>query len=239
MGAKAQLASSAANGGSFESGFLSGALSSAVSSVAGAALSPLSKPLRDVGMVAVGGLTGGLGSVIGGGGFWEGFRQGIITSGLNHVMHAGLEGIAGTKVVDEDRHWIRDGNGKIIGIEVDGVKRNLTKSELERIGHLEIAYQDALVEANDKVNAYSQSTGTNWSMTGGIAGGAIGAGFSIYSSAGTLSVPMTAAGAGLGAWWAYNAGTLWGRWTAPNYAKMAYNAYQKNVNDLLWSMNSK
>ena len=44
-------------------------------------------------MVAVGGLTGGLGSVIGGGGFWEGFRQGIITSGLNHVMHAGLEGI--------------------------------------------------------------------------------------------------------------------------------------------------
>ena len=34
-----------------------------------------------------GGLSGGISSTIAGGNFWDGFRQGIITSGLNHVAH--------------------------------------------------------------------------------------------------------------------------------------------------------
>ena len=38
-------------------------------------------------MIAGGGLSGGLSSTIAGGNFWQGFRQGIITSGLNHVSH--------------------------------------------------------------------------------------------------------------------------------------------------------
>ena len=119
MGAKAQLASSAANGGSFESGFVSGALSSAISSAAGAAFggpsTALGKSLRDVGMVGVGGLTGGLGSVIGGGSFWSGVRQGIITSGLNHVMHAGLEGIMSGGGGNEPSKAYQDGADKVLG----------------------------------------------------------------------------------------------------------------------------
>jgi hypothetical protein len=76
-----------------------------VSSAAGAALSPLSKPLQDVGMVGVGGLTGGLGSVIGGGSFWSGVRQGIITSGLNHVLHQGVAGImSGGEIESSDTY---------------------------------------------------------------------------------------------------------------------------------------
>jgi len=39
-------------------------------------------------MIASGGLSGGLSSSIAGGSFADGFRQGIITSGLNHAMHA-------------------------------------------------------------------------------------------------------------------------------------------------------
>ena len=39
-------------------------------------------------MIAAGGLSGGLSSSIAGGNFWDGVRQGLITSGLNHAMHA-------------------------------------------------------------------------------------------------------------------------------------------------------
>ena len=38
-------------------------------------------------MIATGGLSGGISATIAGGNFWDGFRQGIITSGLNHVAH--------------------------------------------------------------------------------------------------------------------------------------------------------
>ena len=39
-------------------------------------------------MIAAGGLSGGLSSTIAGGKFIDGFRQGVITSGLNHVAHS-------------------------------------------------------------------------------------------------------------------------------------------------------
>jgi len=38
-------------------------------------------------MITSGGLSGGISSTIAGGNFWAGARQGIITSGLNHVGH--------------------------------------------------------------------------------------------------------------------------------------------------------
>lgn len=38
-------------------------------------------------VIASGGLTGGLASVMAGGNFWDGMRQGLITTGLNHLMH--------------------------------------------------------------------------------------------------------------------------------------------------------
>ncbi|MGN7864118.1 hypothetical protein [Chryseobacterium sp. 22458] len=45
-------------------------------------------------MLTMGGLSGGISSTIAGGNFWDGFRQGIITSGLNHLGHLG-----GNKIV--------------------------------------------------------------------------------------------------------------------------------------------
>lgn len=41
-------------------------------------------------MIASGGLSGGISSSIAGGNFWDGARQGIITSGLNHLAHNGV-----------------------------------------------------------------------------------------------------------------------------------------------------
>ena len=44
-------------------------------------------------MIASSGLSGGISSTIAGGDFWKGMRQGLITSGLNHVLHMGLDGL--------------------------------------------------------------------------------------------------------------------------------------------------
>lgn len=93
--------------GNFGSGFLSGAISSVVSSGIQALGTNFTKSgaLQDVNrnyisknsfgsgdlikaiMITSGGLSGGISSSIAGGNFWQGFRQGIITSGLNHVAH--------------------------------------------------------------------------------------------------------------------------------------------------------
>lgn len=70
-----------AQGGNPISGFVSGATSSLVGSftthLGGGATAT----------IFGGGLTGGIGAAITGGNFWQGMQQGLITTGLNHVMH--------------------------------------------------------------------------------------------------------------------------------------------------------
>jgi hypothetical protein len=64
-------------------------------------------------MIASGGLSGGLSSSIAGGNFWDGVKQGLITSGLNHLAHeafGGKDPFAGCKAEAK-----KDENGKIIG----------------------------------------------------------------------------------------------------------------------------
>lgn len=94
------------NGGKPGAGFLSGALSSAVGSLTGGPISKMSKPLRGVSSIVIGGLTGGIGARIAGGKFTDGFRQGAITSGLNHGIHAGYFGknIAMASITGRLRH---------------------------------------------------------------------------------------------------------------------------------------
>ena len=93
----------AIEGGGFESGFASGVVSSIVASgvqkwgdinFASKAqkLDGIGKYLRQDVLqaiqVASGGLSGGISSTIAGGNFWAGVKQGVITSGLNHVAHS-------------------------------------------------------------------------------------------------------------------------------------------------------
>ncbi|MEI3789859.1 MULTISPECIES: RHS repeat domain-containing protein [unclassified Chryseobacterium] len=93
--------------GNFGSGFLSGAVSSIISSGIQALGTNFTRSgaMQDANrnyismnsfgksdlikavMVVSGGLSGGISSTIAGGNFWQGFRQGLITSGLNHVEH--------------------------------------------------------------------------------------------------------------------------------------------------------
>lgn len=60
------------------------------------------------GMIGVGALSGGVGSSLSGGDFWSGFRQGLLTSGLNHAAHAGLigENIAAALYSGRFRHLL-------------------------------------------------------------------------------------------------------------------------------------
>ncbi|WP_415060178.1 RHS repeat domain-containing protein [Flavobacterium sp.] len=81
-------------GGEFGSGFASGVVSSLISSVIQARVDSKNFATNNPGlfkaiMIASGGLSGGLSSTIAGGKFVDGFRQGVITSGLNHALHGG------------------------------------------------------------------------------------------------------------------------------------------------------
>jgi hypothetical protein len=75
------------SGANFNSGFLSGAFSSLVASGLGG-LRIKSRFWKTFATVGSGGLAGGVGSRIAGGGFWNGFGMGLISSGLNHAAHA-------------------------------------------------------------------------------------------------------------------------------------------------------
>ena len=81
-----------------DSAFLSGAISSIVASgmqgLGGMGNFGNNNPdLLKAIMITTGGLSGGISAIIAGGKFWDGFRQGIITSGLNHVAHLTAAGI--------------------------------------------------------------------------------------------------------------------------------------------------
>jgi len=102
---------SAIDGGKFGSGALSGAISSLMSSslqalgtdfgatkAAGRTIyNSFGKDLMKATMIVTGGLSGGISAAIAGGNFWDGFRQGIISAGLNHVAHLTALGIEDLK----------------------------------------------------------------------------------------------------------------------------------------------
>ncbi|MFC4686125.1 RHS repeat-associated core domain-containing protein [Epilithonimonas pallida] len=110
--------------GSINSGFLSGAISSlvasgveALGSTAGAInkagkytdLASRNPTLIKALMITAGGLSGGISATIVGGKFMEGFRQGIITAGLNHAFHAFIYGSEeADTATKEDRDKFKD-----------------------------------------------------------------------------------------------------------------------------------
>ncbi len=82
------MGQSGMSGGSAKAGFLSGAFGSIMSFGAGHALKGAKQFWRNAGMITAGGLSGGVGSRLAGGNFWEGVRNGLISSTLNHVAHS-------------------------------------------------------------------------------------------------------------------------------------------------------
>lgn len=114
--------------GNLGSGFLSGAISSIVASgiqglgTVGGALSTAGEytnlasrnpSLLKAIMVVAGGLSGGISSSIAGGKFMDGFRQGIITSGLNHALHDFIEGsVKADTATKDDRDRYKETKNK-------------------------------------------------------------------------------------------------------------------------------
>ena len=100
---------SMATGGEFGSGFLAGSLGS----LAGTATSGLTQGMQSgfaKGAITIGSgaLSGGIGSRIGGGSFWDGARNGAISAGLNHGIHSGAfgKGLMMAAITGRTRHLL-------------------------------------------------------------------------------------------------------------------------------------
>ncbi|WP_353119083.1 hypothetical protein [Myroides odoratus] len=89
-------------------------------------------------MIAGGGLSGGISSTIAGGDFWQGMRQGLITSGLNHVMHMGVDEIKERSLVNNalTREGLNpdDASGVTTGAEAKTFMERLFPL-LSKLGH--------------------------------------------------------------------------------------------------------
>ena len=81
------------SGGTYGQGFLSGAIGSGIASGAGALLKNAGGFIQAAGMTSAAAVSGGIGAEIAGGNFWDGFRNGAISGGLNHAAHAIQTGI--------------------------------------------------------------------------------------------------------------------------------------------------
>ncbi|MGI9526812.1 MAG: hypothetical protein ACR2MS_06865 [Weeksellaceae bacterium] len=75
------------DGGSYQQGFFSGGGGSIVSSVVSGLVVSNVPGMRGISTVAAGGISAGIISKATGGTFWQGFRMGAITAGMNHVKH--------------------------------------------------------------------------------------------------------------------------------------------------------
>ena len=94
------------NGGDFAHGFVSGAASSLVATGMGSLTQGMDKLGQAIGTIGGGAFAGGVGASIAGGDFWDGFRNGAISAGLNHAVHAGVfgKGLAIAAVTGRTRH---------------------------------------------------------------------------------------------------------------------------------------
>ncbi|MCE2935794.1 MAG: DUF6443 domain-containing protein [Cyclobacteriaceae bacterium] len=109
----------AATGGDFGSGFLSGAVGSLASTGSGKLLPKSTSNLgKALGTIGTGSITGGITSSISGGNFWDGFRNGAISSSLNHAIHVGAlgKGLMMASITGRTRHLFGPD-----GVQVGGV----------------------------------------------------------------------------------------------------------------------
>ncbi|MFL0121805.1 hypothetical protein V2611_08395 [Tenacibaculum maritimum] len=104
---------SVAMGGDYFSGFAAGAVGSAIGHYTklGLEKAGANNFWKASGIITAGSLSGGVGSFVSGGKFWDGFRNGAISSSLNHVAHMIQESAKSKKIVknakkqDKSKKW--------------------------------------------------------------------------------------------------------------------------------------
>ncbi len=122
---------SSASGSTYMQGFLSGAIGSLVAAGAAGLLQNASAGIKTIGIVGSGGISGGIGAEIAGGDFWDGFRNGAISSGLNHLAHS-LSDVNPTRLKErilkdgrltlkEANQWYRHGGGKPLTVDASKI----------------------------------------------------------------------------------------------------------------------
>lgn len=157
-------------GGSFASGFASGAISSMVSSSMGfigrsggywndncswSTFGSRNSGLLKAITITSGGLSGGIGSTIAGGNFWSGVRQGLITTGLNHMAHAVAQKI---HINSNANEWLKNGGyeaNEYIGEMDQGIRGDYIKQMRQNVIPLDILYDDA---GNPELKYYNSLT---------------------------------------------------------------------------------
>ena len=87
--------------------------------------------VKAVGTTLIGGLSGGVGSRLAGGKFWDGFRNGAISAGLNHAAHS-LQQVNparlkrkiladGRLTLREANKWYRHGRGEALTVDASKI----------------------------------------------------------------------------------------------------------------------
>ncbi len=88
------------------------------------------KDLFHATVIASGGLSGGVGSVIAGGNFWKGVRQGLITAGLNHVAHHAKKGLENIKNKGKENALFQGAAGRRLAMyRLTGQARHLIAAD--------------------------------------------------------------------------------------------------------------
>lgn len=128
-------------GGSFQSGAFAGGISFIVGGLVGKISKNWGKVGRAIAGISSGAISGGIGSEIAGGNFWDGFRQGAITAGLNHSAHGFLQqqNSKGTKVVfDGKTIKVIDKNGNVLweGVSTSGTGKHMYNPDSQHIENL-------------------------------------------------------------------------------------------------------
>jgi hypothetical protein len=96
------------SGGTYGQGFLSGAAGSLIAGGTSSLLKNAGSGFRALGTVAGGGIAGGIGAEISGGEFWDGFRNGAISAGLNHAAHFGVMKLSGVDQIANNAEEVLD-----------------------------------------------------------------------------------------------------------------------------------
>jgi len=120
-------------------------------------LNSFGKDYMQAAMIAAGGLSGGISSTIAGGNFWDGLRQGIITSALNHVAHlaAGCDKPKPRKITIKDaaEHY-SDGTGTPLTAELSSIDfSRVHMSEMDKNGNIFVKLDNPLAHLVDNDDA--------------------------------------------------------------------------------------
>ena len=136
--------SSALQGGKFGTGALSGAIGSIIGSSGSKYLANAGGFVKAVGTTLIGGLSGGVGSRLAGGKFWDGFRNGAISAGLNHAAHSLMQVDPaklksrilkdGRLTLREANKWWRHGNGEALTVDASKVDLDFVNPNDYKVG---------------------------------------------------------------------------------------------------------